>query len=53
MLPSPSHEQHFGQGKFKAKLALAAIVECVVGLKYLDLPAARFIKKGDSARKEE
>jgi hypothetical protein len=30
-------------GNFKAKLALAAIAECAVGLEYLDLPAARFI----------
>jgi hypothetical protein len=39
------NEEHPGRGnsKSKAKLALVAIVECVVGLEYLDLPAARLI----------
>ena len=39
------NEEHLGRGnsKSKAKLALAAIVECMVGLEYLDLPAARLI----------
>jgi hypothetical protein len=39
------NEEHPGRGnsKSKAKLALAAIVECVAGLEYLDIPVARLI----------